>query len=157
MAHGFSATREQRLDAYADRFRTAGMGVLLFDYRHFGASAGEPRQLLDIGRQQADFRAAVTHARATDWIDPARVALVGSSFSGGHVLIVAARDAQIASVVAQWPLHRRAGDAAHAGRQEHRAVGDRRAARPARRARRPASALRPRRRATRDLRDDDLT
>ena len=104
MAHGFSATREQRLDAYADRFRTAGMGVLLFDYRHFGASAGEPRQLLDIGRQQADFRAAIAHARATDWIDPARVALFGSSFSGGHVLVVAARDPQIASVVAQCPF-----------------------------------------------------
>jgi dienelactone hydrolase len=104
MAHGFSATREQRLDAYAARFRKAGLGVLLFDYRHFGASAGEPRQLLDIGRQQADFRAAVGYARATDWIDPARVALFGSSFSGGHVLVVAARDAQIASVVAQCPF-----------------------------------------------------
>jgi fermentation-respiration switch protein FrsA (DUF1100 family) len=104
MAHGFSATREQRLDAYADRFRNAGMGVLLFDYRHFGASAGEPRQLLDIGRQQADFRAAIAHTRVTDWIDPARVALFGSSFSGGHVLVVAARDPRIASVVAQCPF-----------------------------------------------------
>jgi len=62
MAHGFSATREQRLDAYAERFCAAGIGVLLFDYRHFGASGGEPRQLLDIGRQHADFRAAVSHA-----------------------------------------------------------------------------------------------
>jgi fermentation-respiration switch protein FrsA (DUF1100 family) len=104
MAHGFSATRDQRLDAYAERFRTAGLGVLLFDYRHFGASGGEPRQLLDIGRQQADFRAAVAYARATDWVDSARVALFGSSFSGGHVLVVAARDAQIAAVVAQCPF-----------------------------------------------------
>jgi fermentation-respiration switch protein FrsA (DUF1100 family) len=104
MAHGFSATREQRLDAYAERFRTAGLGVLLFDYRHFGASGGEPRQLLDIGRQQADFRAGVAYARATNWVDPGRVALFGSSFSGGHVLVVAARDAQIAAVVAQCPF-----------------------------------------------------
>jgi fermentation-respiration switch protein FrsA (DUF1100 family) len=104
MAHGFSATREQRLDAYAERFRAAGMGVLLFDYRHFGASRGEPRQLLDIRRQQADFRAGIAHARATDWVDPARVALFGSSFSGGHVLVVAAGDAQLAAVVAQCPF-----------------------------------------------------
>ena len=104
MAHGFSGTREQRLDAYAERFRTAGLAVLLFDYRHFGASGGQPRQLLDIGRQQADFRAAIAHARATEWVDPARVALFGSSFSGGHVLVVAARDAQIAAVVAQCPF-----------------------------------------------------
>lgn len=104
MAHGFSATREQRLDAYAERFCAAGLGVLLFDYRHFGASGGQPRQLLDIARQQADFRAAIAHARAIDWVDPARVALFGSSFSGGHVIAVAARDARIAAVVAQCPF-----------------------------------------------------
>jgi pimeloyl-ACP methyl ester carboxylesterase len=104
MAHGFSATREQRLDAYAERFRAAGIGVLLFDYRHFGASAGEPRQLLDIARQQADFHAAIAHARALDWVDPARVALFGSSFSGGHVIAVAAQDHRIAAIVSQCPF-----------------------------------------------------
>jgi pimeloyl-ACP methyl ester carboxylesterase len=104
MAHGFSATREQRLDAFAERFCAAGLGVLLFDYRHFGASAGEPRQLLDIGRQQADFRAAIAQARALDWVDPDRVALFGSSFSGGHVIEVAAGDPRIAAVVAQCPF-----------------------------------------------------
>ena len=35
-----------------------------FDYRHFGGSAGEPRQLLDIRQQQDDYRAAVGYARA---------------------------------------------------------------------------------------------
>ena len=50
MGHGLSAVRDQRLPAYAERFAAAGLAVLLFDYRHFGASAGEPRQLLDIGR-----------------------------------------------------------------------------------------------------------
>jgi fermentation-respiration switch protein FrsA (DUF1100 family) len=104
MAHGFSATREQRLDAFAERFCVAGIGVLLFDYRHFGASAGEPRQLLDIGRQHADFRAAVTCARALDWVDPDRVALFGSSFSGGHVIAVAADDPRIAAVISQCPF-----------------------------------------------------
>jgi fermentation-respiration switch protein FrsA (DUF1100 family) len=104
MAHGFSGTREQRLDVYAERFCAAGIGVLLFDYRHFGASGGEPRQLLDIGRQHADFRAAVSHARAIDWVDPDRVALFGSSFSGGHVIAVAASDPRIAAVVSQCPF-----------------------------------------------------
>jgi fermentation-respiration switch protein FrsA (DUF1100 family) len=104
MAHGFSATREQRLDAFAKRFCAAGLGVLLFDYRHFGASAGEPRQLLDIGRQHADFRAAIAHARALDWVDPDRVALFGSSFSGGHVIEVAAGDSRIAAVISQCPF-----------------------------------------------------
>ncbi len=104
MAHGFSATRELRLDAYAERFCAAGFGVLLFDYRHFGASGGEPRQLLDIGRQQADYHAAVTHARGIDWVDPGRIALFGSSFSGGHVIAVGARDPEIAAVISQCPF-----------------------------------------------------
>ncbi len=104
MAHGFSATRELRLDAYAERFQAAGLGVLLFDYRHFGASGGEPRQLLDIARQHADYRAAIAHARALDWVDPERVAVFGSSFSGGHVLAVAAHDVRLAAVIAQCPF-----------------------------------------------------
>jgi dienelactone hydrolase len=104
MAHGFSAVREQRLDAYAEHFAAAGLGVLLFDYRHFGASPGEPRQLLDITRQREDYRAAIAHARSLDGIDPERIALFGSSFSGGHVLSVAATDSGIAAIVAQCPF-----------------------------------------------------
>jgi pimeloyl-ACP methyl ester carboxylesterase len=104
MAHGFSATRDQRLDVYAEHFRAAGIGVLLFDYRHFGASGGEPRQLLDVRRQHADFRAALTHARGVEWVDPSRVGLFGSSFSGGHVIAVAARDGRVAAVVSQCPF-----------------------------------------------------
>lgn len=103
MAHGFSAVREQRLDAYAERFAQAGMAVLLFDYRHFGASDGAPRQLLSIGRQLQDWAAAVSFARKLPDIDPRRVALFGSSLSGGHVLTLAARDPGIAAAVAQVP------------------------------------------------------
>ena len=104
MAHGFSGVREQRLDAYAERFAAAGLAVVVFDYRHFGGSEGEPRQLLDISRQLADWKAAVTHARSLDGIDPDRIALWGSSFSGGHVVAVAAGDERIAAVVSQAPF-----------------------------------------------------
>jgi fermentation-respiration switch protein FrsA (DUF1100 family) len=103
MAHGFSATREDGLADYAERFAAAGMAVLVFDYRHFGASGGEPRQLLDIARQHADYHAAIACARGLDGIDPKRIALFGSSFSGGHVVCVAAKDDRIAAVVSQCP------------------------------------------------------
>jgi fermentation-respiration switch protein FrsA (DUF1100 family) len=104
MAHGFSATRDDGLPPYAEAFAAAGMAVVLFDYRHFGASSGEPRQLLDIRKQQDDYRAAIAYARQLDGVDPARVALFGSSFSGGHVVAVAAGDPQIAAVVSQCPF-----------------------------------------------------
>ena len=104
MAHGFSGTRDLRLDAYAERFCAAGLGVLVFDYRGFGASSGEPRQVIDIAAQHDDYRAAIAFARGLDWADPARIALFGTSFSGGHVLEVAAADGEIAAVVAQCPF-----------------------------------------------------
>jgi fermentation-respiration switch protein FrsA (DUF1100 family) len=104
MAHGFSGTRELRLDAYAERFVAAGLGALVFDYRYFGASAGEPRQLLDVRSQHADYHAAIAYARSLDWVDGDRIAAFGTSFSGGHVIAVAAQDPRIAAIVSQCPF-----------------------------------------------------
>lgn len=104
MAHGFSATRRDGLEPYAERFAAAGYGVLLFDYRGFGDSGGGPRQVISIAGQQDDYRAAIRAAARTAWVDPARIALFGSSFSGGHAVSVAARDAQIAAVITQAPF-----------------------------------------------------
>ena len=104
LAHGWTGVREQRLDAYAERFAAAGLAALVFDYRHFGASSGDPRQLLDIKRQLADWAGAIAFVRSRAEIDPRRVALWGTSFSGGHVMETAARDRRIAAVVAQVPF-----------------------------------------------------
>lgn len=92
-----------RLDAYAEQFARAGIAALVFDYRHFGASEGEPRQLLSIRKQHEDYEAAIAYVRALDGVDPDRVAVFGSSFSGGHVLCVASRDPRVAAVIAQCP------------------------------------------------------
>lgn len=104
MAHGFTATRDDRLPDYAQRFADAGLAVLVFDYRHFGASEGEPRQLIDVGRQQEDYHAAIRCARRLDGVDPDRIVLWGSSFSGGHVIAVAARDLRVSAVISQVPF-----------------------------------------------------
>jgi pimeloyl-ACP methyl ester carboxylesterase len=101
MAHGLGGVREMRLDAYAERFAAAGYACLVFDYRHFGASGGQPRQLLSIRRQLQDWRAAVAYARSRPETDPRRVVLWGTSFSGGHVLTTAAQDPDVAAVIAQ--------------------------------------------------------
>ncbi|HEX4147581.1 MAG TPA: alpha/beta fold hydrolase [Pirellulales bacterium] len=104
MAHGFAGVREDRLDAFAERFAQAGLAVLVFDYRHFGASDGQPRQLLDIGQELDDWRAAIGFARSLDQVDPERVAIWGTSFSGGHVLTLSAEDANLAAVICQAPF-----------------------------------------------------
>jgi pimeloyl-ACP methyl ester carboxylesterase len=92
------------LEAYAQRFAAAGMAAFAFTYRHFGDSGGEPRQLLDIGHQLEDWAAALRYVRARPEIDPARIAIWGSSFGGGHVLEIAARDPGVAAVVSQNPF-----------------------------------------------------
>jgi dienelactone hydrolase len=102
LGHGLSAVRDQRLPAYAERFAAAGLAALIFDYRHFGASGGEPRQLLDINRQLEDWRSAFAYARGLEGIT--RVGLFGSSFGGGHVLSLAAEEPAVAAVVAQCPM-----------------------------------------------------
>jgi dienelactone hydrolase len=101
LGHGLSAVHDQRLTAYAERFADAGLAALVFDYRHFGASGGEPRQLFSIATQLADWRIASEHARSLPGIE--RLGLFGSSFGGGHALTLAAEN--LAQAVAlQCPM-----------------------------------------------------
>ncbi len=104
LGHGLGATRSMGLARYAERFQAAGIAALTFDYRHFGDSEGTPRQLLSIPRQRADWQAAIAWARSHDAIDPARVAVWGSSFGGGHALWLAAHDHALAAAIAQCPF-----------------------------------------------------
>src|SRR5213592_4344265 len=104
LGHGLGATREFGLEPYARRFADAGIAALAFTYRHFGDSGGQPRQLLDIERQLADWAAAIAYARGLDGIDRERIALWGTSFGGGHAIEAAARDGGVAAVVSQCPF-----------------------------------------------------
>ena len=104
MAHGFGCTRDGGLAAYARAFAALGCDVLVFDYRGFGTSdapGGRPRQDVDHRRHREDYAAAVAEARRLDGVDPDRVVLWGTSYSGGHVIAVAADDPRIAAVISQ--------------------------------------------------------
>jgi dienelactone hydrolase len=104
LCHGFSGTMD-RLFPHARRFAAEGLAALVFDYRSFGASGGEPRQLVDVGDQQDDLRAAVALARADERIDPDRILLWGNSLGGAHAITVAADDPGVTAVVAQIPFN----------------------------------------------------
>lgn len=103
MAHGFGTPRAVRLFSYADVFARAGYVVVVFDYRHFGDSEGEPRQLLDISKQHQDYRNAIAHARSLDGARTRRIVGWGTSFAGGHVLSLAGTGEDFAAVIAQVP------------------------------------------------------
>jgi pimeloyl-ACP methyl ester carboxylesterase len=104
MAHGFSAVKEMYLDAFAEVFAAAGLNALVFDNRNFGASDGEPRQEIDPWAQMRDYRHAITYASTLSEVDAARIGVWGSSYSGGHVLVVGAIDRRVKAVVCQVPL-----------------------------------------------------
>jgi fermentation-respiration switch protein FrsA (DUF1100 family) len=104
MAHGYSAVKEMYLDAFAEVFAQAGLGALVFDNRNFGASDGEPRQEIDPWQQIRDYRHAITYASTLPEVDANRIGIWGSSYSGGHVLVVGAIDRRVKCVVSQVPL-----------------------------------------------------
>lgn len=104
LGHGLGATREMRLDAFAERFAEAGIAALAFTYRHFGDSTGEPRQLLSIKRQLADWDAVIAHVKRRPDVDGSRIAVWGSSFGGGHAVTVASRHPELKAAVAQCPF-----------------------------------------------------
>ncbi len=104
MAHGLSAVKEMYLDKYAEAFSEAGLGALVFDNRNFGASDGEPRQEIDPVAQVRDYRHAITYAIGLPEVDRNRVGVWGSSYSGGHALVLGAIDQRVKAVVAQVPL-----------------------------------------------------
>src|SRR6516165_3841835 len=104
MAHGFSAVKEMYLDKFAEVFAAAGLAALVFDNRNFGASGGEPRQEIDPWEQVRDYRDAITFAETLPETDADRIGIWGSSYSGGHVLVVGAIDRRVKCVVSQGPL-----------------------------------------------------
>jgi uncharacterized protein len=103
MAGGFAVTRGPGTDRFARKFNTVGFTVVAFDYRHLGDSGGQPRQVVRINEQLADWHAAIAFAATLPGVDPNRIAIWGFSVSGGHVVAVAASNPQVAAVIAQTP------------------------------------------------------
>jgi uncharacterized protein len=92
------------LDSFAEAFAAGGLGALVFDNRNFGASDGEPRQEIDPWAQVRDYRHAITYAQTRPEVDADRIGVWGSSYSGGHVLVLGAIDKRIKCVACQVPL-----------------------------------------------------
>lgn len=103
LAHGFGMTRGCRLDEVAAAFTAAGYATFLFDHPNFGGSGGRHRQVVDVPAQRQAYADVVAAARRDPDVD-GRVVAWGTSFSGGHVLWLAARDPDLAAAIAQVPF-----------------------------------------------------
>ena len=74
------------------------------DYRNFGDSEGEPRNLIKPSRHLEDWQSAINYARSLESIDNKRLALWGTSLGGGHVIVTAAKTSGISAIVVQIPF-----------------------------------------------------
>ncbi len=104
MAGGWCYVKELVQPEYAKVFADAGVAALVFDYRGFGSSDGEPRQHVDPWAQIEDYKNAISYAETRSELDPKRIGIWGISYSGGHVLIVAATDRRVRCAVANIPV-----------------------------------------------------
>jgi len=103
MAHGLSGVKEQALPDVAELFVAAGFITLVFDYRFFGDSEGEPRNQLFPLEMVEDYRNAITWISEQKEVDHQRIGIWGTSYSGGLVLYVGTFDKRVKAVVAQVP------------------------------------------------------
>jgi uncharacterized protein len=121
MAHGWGGTAANfRWDALA--LANAGFLVVTFDYRGWGQSDGriilaaqpekkegrrysaevqELREYVDPIEQTTDWFNVINWAMGEPAVDKNRIGLRGSSYSGGHVFYVAARDPRVKAIVSQ--------------------------------------------------------
>jgi pimeloyl-ACP methyl ester carboxylesterase len=104
MGHGLGAVKAGGLAPFAERFCAEGFAVVVIDYRHWGGSGGLPRDEVSVPRQQQDYRTAIEWATTAPGVDRFRIFVWGTSFSGMHVVALAASDTRIAGAIAQCPL-----------------------------------------------------
>jgi pimeloyl-ACP methyl ester carboxylesterase len=104
MAHGFAAVKAGGLAPFAERFCREGFTAIAFDYRHWGGSSGQPRDVVSVPRQREDYRTVIDWAIAQPDIDSKRVFIWGTSFSGLHAVEIAATDTRLRGAIAQNPL-----------------------------------------------------
>lgn len=123
LSHGWGGTRDHLNQAYAPFIAAAGFVVLTIDYRGWGDSDSrlvlvgkqpEPeangeatvkvklvREIVDPFDQTEDIRNAITWLQGEPGVDPERIGLWGTSYSGGHVIWVAAHDHRVKATVSQ--------------------------------------------------------
>lgn len=119
MAHGFSGTKEMFLDNFASTFHSAGFEVLVYDHRNWGESDKPVPGEIDPTQQIRDYRDAITWFSQQSGVDANRIGIWGSSYAGGHVLVVAAVDRRVRCVVSQVPLISGRQTARHLIRADH--------------------------------------
>ncbi|MHA3115499.1 alpha/beta fold hydrolase [Acinetobacter sp. ANC 4635] len=103
MANGFACERKFSLPDVAERFAEQGFAVILFDYRGFGESTGQPRELVSPKHHLQDWKSVVEQVKSWSNVNQEQLFLWGVSLSGGHVMTLAAEIPNIKAIIALVP------------------------------------------------------
>jgi dienelactone hydrolase len=126
LGHGWTGTHSS-MEKYGARFAEHGLVAMVIDYRGWGNSGGFISPAQDIRtddmvrhttltatvrikrtrllpmKQVEDYRNAISYIQGEPGVDPDHIGIWGSSYSGGHVVTVAALDARVKVAVGQVP------------------------------------------------------
>ena len=64
LGHGIGGQKDMALHAFADRFASNGLAAVIFDYRTFGGSDGEPRHWVSPKRHLEDWSSTIDYVQA---------------------------------------------------------------------------------------------
>ncbi|AII11034.1 alpha/beta hydrolase [Rhodococcus opacus] len=103
-AGGWCYTKEIVLPHIARIVNEGGVQFLGFDYAGFGESSGKRRQHLDPWQQISDYKNVISYVEGREDVDSDRIGAFGISYSGGHVLILAASDPRIKAITSVVPV-----------------------------------------------------
>src|ERR1700732_2479149 len=103
MAHGYAGSKYHGLEPFAEAFATAGFVVLLHDHRNFGDSGGVPRHDINPWQQISDWRRAISYLQERPEVDARRIGLWGTSYAGGHAIVLGATERRLRAIVSQVP------------------------------------------------------
>jgi len=104
MAHGIGAIKAGGLAPFAERFCREGFTAIVFDYRQWGGSTGQPREELSFPRQLEDYSTVIAWAATHPDLDARRIFAWGTSFAGMYIVELAASDSRLAGAIGQAPL-----------------------------------------------------
>lgn len=94
LSHGLGSQKDHGLESFGAKFASAGYASLIIDYRHFGNSRDittSIRNYIHPWNHVDDIKSAITHVvegSLDPKIDSKTIILWGTSFAGGHVLVV---------------------------------------------------------------------